>query len=231
MGGSARAAGAPRKRGASRARTKRGAARASLSRSHRALTRALSFPPPHRFSPQLSGDAGLPGEPSDDDESRTATGATLLGPAERRIALPKPQNLSSEALSSSGVFLLDNSLELLLWVGRATPPALLTTLFNLPPGAEANGLDGIDPALLVPREPSSDDGNDVLSRLTNLLAALRHRRGAWLKLVVVRESDPATEGYFFRHLVEDRASFQGGSYSYQEYMAHISRQSQGVAGS
>ena len=229
MGGSARAAGAPRKRGASRAQN--AAPRAPRYLGRTARSRALSFPPPHRFSPQLSGDAGLPGEPSEDDESRTASGATLLGPTDRRITLPKPQNLSSEALSSSGVFLLDNSLELLLWVGRATPPALLATLFNLPPGAEANGLDGIDPALLVPREPSSDDGNDVLSRLTNLLAALRHRRGAWLKLVVVRESDPATEGYFFRHLVEDRASFQGGSYSYQEYMAHISRQSQGVAGS
>ena len=41
------------------------------------------------------------------------------------------------------------------------------------------------------------------------------------------EGDPAETKLFWR-LVEDRASFNGGSYSYQEYLGHVTRQSQGV---
>lgn len=43
-----------------------------------------------------------------------------------------------------------------------------------------------------------------------------------MNLVVMREGDPS-EGCFFWKLVEDRASFNGGSYSYAEYLGQISR--------
>ena len=41
--------------------------------------------------------------------------------------------------------------------------------------------------------------------------------------IIIREGDPQRQPVFFRHLVEDHASLPGGQYSYQEFMAHVSR--------
>lgn len=45
--------------------------------------------------------------------------------------------------------------------------------------------------------------------------------------VVVGDTDGPNERRFFWHLVEDRASFPGGSMNYAEYMQQINRQSVG----
>ncbi|CAN0432597.1 unnamed protein product, partial [Laminaria digitata] len=49
-------------------------------------------------------------------------------------------------------------------------------------------------------------------------------------VTVVGEGDGHDERRFFWHLVEDRASFPGGSMNYAEYMQHIDRQSVGGMG-
>lgn len=49
-------------------------------------------------------------------------------------------------------------------------------------------------------------------------------------MTVVGEGDGHDERRFFWHLVEDRASFAGGSMNYAEYMQHIDRQSLGGMG-
>lgn len=41
---------------------------------------------------------------------------------------------------------------------------------------------------------------------------------------LIREADPAMEAKFFRHLVDDRASFPDGARSYSEFMMIINRQ-------
>ena len=63
----------------------------------------------------------------------------------------------------------------------------------------------------------------LADQVGRLLAALCAERAAAMRVFIVREGDPASEARFFRYLVEDRASFQGGSYSYGEYMALIGR--------
>lgn len=50
------------------------------------------------------------------------------------------------------------------------------------------------------------------------------------QVVVVGETDGHNERRFYGHLVEDRASFPGGSMNYPEYMQHINRQSVGGMG-
>lgn len=64
--------------------------------------------------------------------------------------------------------------------------------------------------------------DDISRRVDNILTAIRQDRRPFMNLVVMREGDP-TEGRYFWKLVEDRASFNGGSYSYVEYLGQISR--------
>lgn len=52
-------------------------------------------------------------------------------------------------------------------------------------------------------------------------------RHVLLQVTVVGETDGHNERRFYWHLVEDRASFPGGSMNYAEYMQHINRQSVG----
>merc|ERR1719217_1399349 len=66
-------------------------------------------------------------------------------------------------------------------------------------------------------------GDSPLSRACKVIAELRKTRPAYLALEIIREGDPQRQPVFFRHLVEDHASFPGGQYSYQEFMAHVSR--------
>ena len=56
-----------------------------------------------------------------------------------RIRLPKSVNLSVDRLSSNGVFLLDNGVEMYLWVGRTADMNILASLFGV------HTLDDIDP--------------------------------------------------------------------------------------
>lgn len=64
--------------------------------------------------------------------------------------------------------------------------------------------------------------DDASRRVDNILTAVREERLPYQNLVIMREGDPI-EGRFFWKLVEDRASFSGGSYSYSEYLGQISR--------
>jgi protein transport protein SEC24 len=62
-----------------------------------------------------------------------------------RILLPPVVNLSVERLTSNGVYLLDNGIDMYLWVGRATDLSILGSLFGV------QSLDDCDP-LQVPND-------------------------------------------------------------------------------
>lgn len=48
-----------------------------------------------------------------------------------KIRLPAAVNLSHERLTSEGVFLLENAVDLFMWIGRAVSPAIINTLFGV----------------------------------------------------------------------------------------------------
>lgn len=70
--------------------------------------------------------------------------------------------------------------------------------------------------------------DELSQRVHRILNAIREDRVPFMNLVIMREGDPS-EGRFFWKLVEDRASFNGGSYSYSEYLGQITRLSMGGA--
>ncbi|CAH0487183.1 unnamed protein product [Peronospora farinosa] len=130
------------------------------------------------------------------------------------IVLPPVINLSIERLQCDGVFLLDDTLSLYLWVGRSVSLELLGSLFGV---SSMEGVDCSQLKLLAPHD-------DISNRVDAILSAIRSERLPHQNVVIMREGDPV-EGRYFWKLVEDRASFPGGSYSYSEYLGQISRMS------
>jgi len=135
-----------------------------------------------------------------------------------KILLPIAMSLSVEKLSSEGVYLLDNGSDAFIWVGRACNPAVISALFG------TDSLENIDPNQLK----LNSSGNDLASRLDCIIQALHEEIDLSLpqiapKIQIIREGDMAMEARFFWNFIEDRAQFNGGTYSYAEFMEFCSK--------
>ena len=108
--------------------------------------------------------------------------------------------------------------DLFLWIGRAVSPAILHTLLNV------QSLDGVDMSSLQLHAENSD----FSSRVNAVVEALRADRARHMQLHMIREGDGYAEAFFARYLMEDRANFNGGTFSYQEYHAYVTRQVSGM---
>jgi protein transport protein SEC24 len=166
----------------------------------------------------MGGSVGLPSEsgPSDDDE------LTVAG--RERILLPQAVNLSCERLTPDGIFLLDNGLQMNVWVGSQANPSLLNSLFGI------SSFENVD----MNQIKVNTVGDDFACRVGSVMMALREEEGDPYvispKVDIVREGDPHMESRFFWNLIEDRASFQGGTYSYGEFMDFVNNPQAGGGG-
>lgn len=77
-------------------------------------------------------------------------------------------------LSEDGIFLLENGVELYLWVGPSASPALVLALFGIP------SLEGQDLSSLQVQA----EGNDLCRRVNTIISALREERMTYLKVCV-----------------------------------------------
>lgn len=132
-----------------------------------------------------------------------------------RIRLPQAQALTIDSLSSDGVFLLDNGVDMYVWVGRSTNPNTLHSLFGV------SSLENVDPSQLILQM----NGDELANRVGAIIQALREFPGdpylVSAKVQIVREGDAHLEARFFWFLIEDRASFQGGTFSYEDFMNFV----------
>uniref|UniRef100_A0A7S1CB04 Protein transport protein SEC24 n=1 Tax=Bicosoecida sp. CB-2014 TaxID=1486930 RepID=A0A7S1CB04_9STRA len=143
-------------------------------------------------------------------------GSTITVAGEARIRLPGVTNLSSERLSSDAVLLLDDGVEMLLWVGRAAPPGLLEALLGV------HSLEGVDMATFVPARQD----NEFSARVWDIMGALREGHPVQQRLLIVREgAGDFAERRFHWRLVEDRQGFAGAGVTYADYLAAASRES------
>ncbi|RKP03088.1 hypothetical protein CXG81DRAFT_9982 [Caulochytrium protostelioides] len=119
-----------------------------------------------------------------------------------RLPMPKQLNLSSERLDRQGVFLLDNGVELFLWVGSAVPPATVHALFDRPSVDQVQ----VGKASLSPTSAQTPPLGRVVRDLIAQIRADRMRQMTlWPHLYIVREDgDPSLKTWFLSHLVEDR---------------------------
>jgi len=99
------------------------------------VTETKHFVYPRMFSlHDMSPSAGLP--------SNDAPVESVCG--QDRILLPRVLNLTVDRLASNGMFLLDNGVDMYLWVGRSSDPAILNALFGI------NSLEGVDMSQVSP---------------------------------------------------------------------------------
>jgi protein transport protein SEC24 len=135
----------------------------------------------------MSLDAGVPSDNMDEP--------AVAGPD--RIRLPSILNLSSERLTSDGIYLLENGHDMYMWVGRAVNHAILNMLFGL------QTLEGADLSQLNILPANSE----YSVRVDAILRALRSERSRYMQLHFIREGDGFAEAYFSRFLVEDRLQY------------------------
>ena len=129
------------------------------------------------------------------------------------LIYPPLLNLSSEKLNRENLFLLDNGLEMFLWVGRAVSPDMLMSIFGHPnPDSISVGIGNLPPL-----------DNDYSRRLRNLIEGIRAYRlkqaSIYPMLYIAREDgDPSLRMWFLSHFVEDRI---GNNLSYPQFLASI----------
>jgi protein transport protein SEC24 len=173
------------------------------------VTDSKHFVYPRMFSlHDMSPNAGIPSnsEPSEGEEEKFA------GPD--FIELPEVMNLTVDRLTSNGIFLLDNGMDMFLWVGRSSDPSILNSLFG------TNSVEGID----MSQVRLQTSGNDFASRLNTIVMALREDampQSTVPKVTIVREGDHGLESRFFWHMVEDSASFNGGTFTYSDFSEYL----------
>lgn len=171
---------------------------------------AIVFVYPRLFSVHNMGpDVGIPVDNADEPSAGVD-----------HIRLPGILNLSSERLTSDGLFLLENGYDLFLWIGRNVSAAMIQTLFGV------TTLDGVDTSTMSIQPENSD----YSFRLNAVIQALRSERSRFMQLNYIREGDGYGEAFFARFLVEDRANFNGGTFTYTEYHTHVTRQVSGLPG-
>lgn len=160
----------------------------------------------------MSDSAGYPkeetvGGENDQDETLTA--------GRDQIVLPPAINLSIDGLSSDGVYLLDNGVEMYLWVGREADMNIVGSLFGV------LSFDDLDPNQIE----VATSGDPFASRFGAIVRALREDvegpAASNPRINVIREGDAHMEARFYWFLIEDRAHFQGGTYSYSEFMQFV----------
>ena len=174
------------------------------------VAQTLRFIYPRLFSiHDMDASAGTPGgEFVSVDESERFAGREM-------IILPSVKPLSIDSLSSTGIYLLDNGVDMFLWVGREADMGIVGSLFGV------QTIDDMD----VNELKVLTSGDDFANRFGAIIHALREDKADPFKISpkvnIVKEGDQRAESRFFWFLVEDRASFQGGTYSYADFMSFL----------
>lgn len=130
-----------------------------------------------------------------------------------QIVMPIAVNLASERLVSHGLYLLDAGDMLMMWVGRAAPPAMIQDVFDRP---SLEALDSGKFALPVTDSPFN-------RRIHNIIGKIRERierRNFYPELYLVKEEggNPMLKLLFLSFMVEDRHDFAP---SYAQFLNEI----------
>ncbi|KAF9127453.1 COPII subunit [Mortierella sp. 14UC] len=127
------------------------------------------------------------------------------------IEMPVAMNLSSERLERGGLFMLEDSQNIFLWIGRDAVPQLCLDLFGMPNYESIRGGKTTLPSL----------ESDFNQRVNLIVAKTREMRRSsyYPQLYVIKEDgDPALRLWFLSHLIEDRAE---PVMSYHQFLGHL----------
>jgi len=134
-----------------------------------------------------------------------------LSPEEDGI--PEQMRCTIEKIRDDGVYLLENGMHMLLYVGLATNPAFIQDVFGVATAAQID----IDRTRLVERD------NPISRRVAELLQKIQSGRSRTLKLTIIRQRDKL-EIVFKHFLCEDRSSASDSNFSYVDFLCHMHKE-------
>ncbi|KAF6317839.1 SEC24-like protein C, COPII coat complex component [Rhinolophus ferrumequinum] len=124
---------------------------------------------------------------------------------------PPAVRASEERLSNGDIYLLENGLNLFLWVGASVQQGVVQSLFNISSFSQIPSGLSILPVL----------DNPLSKKVRGLIDSLRAQRSRYMKLIVVKQEDKL-EMLFKHFLVEDK-SLNGGA-SYVDFLCHMHKE-------
>jgi protein transport protein SEC24 len=128
-----------------------------------------------------------------------------------QVVLPPALNLTSERLERHGLFLIEDSQNIFLWVGHEAVPRLVQDVFGLDSYAELQGGKATLPVL---DNPFSQRVNAIVGKTREL------RRGVYRPHLYIVKSDaePALRSWALSLLIEDRMDKMS---SYAQFLTTI----------
>ena len=127
------------------------------------------------------------------------------------MILPEPMNLTSERLERHGLYIIEDSQNIFLWIGRDAVPQLVQDVFDLPSYGELPGGKTTLPAL----------ENAFSQRVNAIVAKTREMRRSPYRAhvyVVKEDGEPALRQWALSGLVEDRFD---RTPSYSQYISTL----------
>ncbi|XP_028916148.1 protein transport protein Sec24C isoform X2 [Ornithorhynchus anatinus] len=126
-------------------------------------------------------------------------------------AEPPAIRASEERLCKGDVYLLENGLNLFIWVGANVQQNVVQSLFSVPSfGQISSGLSSL-PVL----------ENPFSKRVRALVDGFRAQRSRHMKLIVVKQEDKLE--MLFKHLLVEDKSLSGGA-SYVDFLCHMHKE-------
>ncbi|XP_007961206.1 protein transport protein Sec24C isoform X1 [Chlorocebus sabaeus] len=124
---------------------------------------------------------------------------------------PPAVRASEERLSNGDMYLLENGLNLFLWVGASVQQGVVQSLFSVSSFSQITSGLSVLPVL----------DNPLSKKVRGLIDSLRAQRSRYMKLIVVKQEDKL-EMLFKHFLVEDK-SLSGGA-SYVDFLCHMHKE-------
>ncbi|KAL9258600.1 transport protein SEC24 C-like protein [Drosera capensis] len=121
--------------------------------------------------------------------------------------IPPPTPLSSEHVSDEGVYLLENGIDALIYLGSAVNPQIVQQVF---------GVSSIEEI------PAQRLDNPLSKKLNEVINEIRRQRCSYLRLKLCKKGD-SSGMLFFSYMVEDKTP---PGLSYVEFLVHVHRQIQ-----
>ncbi|KAJ1066485.1 PREDICTED: protein transport protein Sec24C isoform X1 [Capra hircus] len=124
---------------------------------------------------------------------------------------PPAVRASEERLSNGDIYLLENGLNLFLWVGASVQQGVVQSVFGVSSFSQITSGLSVLPVL----------DNLLSKKVRGLIDGLRAQRSRYMKLIVVKQEDKL-EMLFKHFLVEDK-SLSGGA-SYVDFLCHMHKE-------
>ncbi|KAI3742106.1 hypothetical protein L1987_59786 [Smallanthus sonchifolius] len=125
--------------------------------------------------------------------------------------IPAVIPLSSEQVNESGIYLLENGEDCLIYIGSTADPDTVRQLFGI------SSVDEIPSQFVLQQHD-----NPLSKKLNDVINEIRSQRCNYLRLKLCKKGDPSG-ALFFSYMVEDKSP---SGLSYVEFLVHVHRQIQ-----